>query len=190
MTDLIVNETWKAVEGYEGIYEVSDHGRVRSRWTVGGIPPSKIGNRWRVLKGSRHKLGYVAVSLRHTDGRFDKPWVHRLVAKAFCSQDEGKNEVRHLDGNPRNNRAENLKWGTHAENGGDIVRHRSCLFGDTAPGTKLTNKQSVGIVQLYGLGGFTYKYLARQFSVSPMTIRRIVCGIKWSMVTGLEKQKE
>ena len=188
MTELIVDETWKAVEGFEGIYEVSDQGRVRSRWVVGGAPPSKLGNKWKVLSGSRHKLGYVAVSLRHTDGRQEKPWVHRLVAKAFCHQDEGKNEVRHMDGNPRNNRAENLKWGTHAENQSDIVRHKSCLFGDKAPGTKITNKQAIGIVKLYDLGGFTYRYLAKQFGVCPMTIGRIVCGTKWSMITGLEKK--
>lgn len=190
MTDSIVSENWKAVEGYEGIYEVSDQGRVRSRWTVGGIPPSKVGNEWRVLRGSRHKLGYLAVSLRHTDGRFEKPWVHRLVAKAYCNQEEGKNEVRHMDGNPNNNAALNLKWGTHKENGSDIVRHRSCRHGDTAPRTKLTNKQAIGIVSLYGMGGFTYKYLARQFGVAPVTIRRIICGIKWSLITGLEKKKE
>lgn len=189
MSEVIINEKWNPVEGFESIYEVSNFGRIRSKWKKDGIKLS-VGMESRVIGGSRHRLGYVMVHLRSPDGKKKQEWLHRLVAKEFCKAEKGKNEVRHLDGNPRNNSADNLAWATHAENQADIVVHKSCRFGDSAPRTKLTNKQAIAIVSLYRIGGFTHKYLAMQFGVSPVTIRRIVCGIKWSMITGLEKRKE
>lgn len=111
---------WLPVAGYEGDYEVSDVGQVRSlprerigRWGVVRRVPGKI------LKGI--KTGpYRRVGLRK-EGATRLLRVHRLVARAFV---EGIGPVvRHLDGDSLNNCSENLAWGTQRENTLDTVRH-------------------------------------------------------------------
>lgn len=101
-------ETWRPVVGWEGRYEVSDRGRVRS--TLRGVITPQING------------GYLNVGLfrgtRRTWAR-----VHRLMAQAFLEPRPGEDIVRHLDGNPLNNRLDNLAWGTTSDNLRDQVRH-------------------------------------------------------------------
>ena len=102
-----MQERWKSVQGYEGLYEVSDLGRVRSlkRATTRGI----------VLKLKESKRGYVVVCLCKGNKRSTIS-VHRLVASAFIPNPYGKREVNHIDGNRSNNNASNLEWVTRSEN--------------------------------------------------------------------------
>ncbi|MGG7510948.1 NUMOD4 motif-containing HNH endonuclease [Plantibacter sp. YIM 135249] len=97
---------WLPVHGHEGAYEVSSAGDVRN--VVTG----------RVLKGTANDGGYLAVKLRRR-GHL----VHRLVAIAFLGAPEVGQEVCHGNGNPADNRVENLRWGTRSENTSDQVRH-------------------------------------------------------------------
>lgn len=92
-------ENWKAVATYEGIYLVSDLGRVMSART-GEILKRQISNK-----------GYYRVRLYKDDGG---KWigVHRLVAAAFCKKPDGCDVVNHLDNTPTNNVPENLEWTT------------------------------------------------------------------------------
>lgn len=111
-----MTEVWKDVVGYEGIYEVSDHGRVKS---VSRIKVRKNGSAMqiknRILKKSVNAHGYEIVSLSN-DGKRDTRKIHRLVAEAFCEKKNEKNCVNHKDGNKTNNYFENLEWCTHSEN--------------------------------------------------------------------------
>lgn len=97
-------EAWKGIEGYEGIYEVSDRGRVRN---------IKRGGRLMSLVKVTH--GYIAVTL-HKQGKQKMYLVHRLVAKAFITNPKNKPQVNHKDGVKTNNSAENLEWVTSHEN--------------------------------------------------------------------------
>lgn len=116
--------TRRAVPGFEGIYEVSDGGRV---WSLDRMQTMKNGHR-RTVKGRELKPaltggGYPHVSLWR-DGR--QAWftaVHRIVALAFIGPRPEGMEVRHLDGNPENNALANLTYGTPSENQFDKVRH-------------------------------------------------------------------
>ncbi|WP_211339176.1 NUMOD4 motif-containing HNH endonuclease [Salana multivorans] len=112
-------ETWLPVVGYEGLYEVSDRGRVRSldRLSAAGAP-----QRGRVLRPSIAKGGYPMVSLYRDRGRSTRT-VHRLVLLAFVGPEPEGAEACHRDGNPTNNALPNLYWGTHSENMHDAVRH-------------------------------------------------------------------
>ena len=112
-------EQWAAVVGWEGLYEVSDFGRVRSlrRWTPAGMRGGRI------LKPRRlPKTGYLRVSLCKNGERHDA-YIHQLVLQAFVGPCPAGQEVRHLDGNPARNVRSNLCWGTKSENGYDKVRH-------------------------------------------------------------------
>lgn len=102
-------EIWKAVKGYEGLYEVSDLGRVRS------LPRNNT--KGKILKpyASPHN-GYCYVSLSKENKRISKR-VHKLVMMAFNPKPSGKElEIDHRDRNKENNRLDNLQWVTHTEN--------------------------------------------------------------------------
>jgi hypothetical protein len=112
-------ETWKPIPGYEGAYEVSDLGRVRSLARV-----TDRGRRWqgRLLTPCPLQNGYLIVTLWR-DGRQRSPLVHRLVLLAFVGEGPEGTEVRHADGSRTNNALSNLSWGTHSENQCDQVEH-------------------------------------------------------------------
>ena len=95
-------ENWKSVKGYEGLYEVSDKGRVK------GL------KRNRILKNIVDSLGYVRVSLcKENKPKAHK--IHRLVAEHFLKPSEYK-IVNHIDGNKENNSVENLEWCNASQN--------------------------------------------------------------------------
>jgi hypothetical protein len=103
-----MTERWLAVRGYEGLYEVSDHGRVRGRRGI-----SRTGQTMR---------GYQTVRLyKHFQRK--ALTVHRLVLEAFVGPRPANYECRHLDGDKTNNRISNISWGTRRENQLDNVRH-------------------------------------------------------------------
>jgi hypothetical protein len=112
-------ENWRAVVGYEGIYEVSDLGRVRSLNRVTSHGHRRAG---RVMRPVVAPRGYVLVNLwRENRSRM---WlVHRLVLTAFVGEAPPETEGRHLDGDSGNNALTNLMWGTHSENQYDQVTH-------------------------------------------------------------------
>jgi hypothetical protein len=98
----------------EGLYDVSDHGRVRThrrRGSPGGI-----------LRPHTARHGYLVVNLRRDNGHRTH-YVHRLVAAAFHGAPQLGQQTRHLDGDPLNNHADNLAWGTPLENADDTRRH-------------------------------------------------------------------
>lgn len=105
-------EIWVDIEGYEGLYQVSNFGRVRSL--------DRIGDNGRIYKGVTKALsdngrGYLQVNLK-IKGKQRNLYIHRLVAQAFIPNPENKPEVNHIDGDKSNNFVSNLEWVTHVEN--------------------------------------------------------------------------
>jgi hypothetical protein len=112
-------EQWEPVAGFEGAYEVSDKGRVRSLARVTSLG-RRVGGR--VRRPSVSKAGYHYVTLSQ-DGRRETRSVHRMVLEAFVGPRQLEREARHRDGVPANNQLSNLLWGTHSENNLDRVAH-------------------------------------------------------------------
>lgn len=114
-------EVWRDIPGYEGKYQASDQGRIRSldrRVNICcGATRLMSG---RVLKPAASKYDpHLTVVLGHGEAGTT---VHKLVALAFLGPRPEGHDVRHLDGNPQNNRADNLAYGTRAENIYDVTR--------------------------------------------------------------------
>lgn len=113
------SEEWRQLPGYEGAYEVSSLGRVRS---LARIDSRGRRIRARILSQWPHQTGHMYTKLsRNGDSRHGK--VHRLVLLAFVGPPPVGCEALHGDGNPANNRIDNLSWGTRSENLYDRVRH-------------------------------------------------------------------
>ncbi|QOV97595.1 NUMOD4 motif-containing HNH endonuclease [Rhodococcus pyridinivorans] len=117
-------EVWKSAPGWEGIFEVSDLGRVRSLPRIAvrknGTPCSVRG---RILHPYRKSSGHLILSVPKHAGGQGRASVHALVAEAFLGPRPDGHEVRHLDGNPANNRVTNLAYGTRTDQRFDDVRN-------------------------------------------------------------------
>lgn len=101
----MVSEIWKDIEGYEGKYQVSTWGRVRSLY----------GGEIRILKPFKNEKGYLKVQLSNS-GKGKKYRVNRLVAQAFIPNLYNLPQVNHKDGNKENNSYTNLEWTTNSIN--------------------------------------------------------------------------
>lgn len=169
-------EQWKPVVGYEGIYEVSSEGRVRSlvtrgRWAAG-----------RILRSTPHPNGYRMVGL-WKNGQREVVLVHRVVAFAFLGAPPPEHEVNHHNGDKTDNRARNLEWVTKGEN----RRHAYRVLGHppviSYGGAKLDEDKVREIRRRYAEGGVTQVGLAAEYGVSDYAIWSIVNRRTWQHVT-------
>jgi hypothetical protein len=168
-----MDERWLPVLGFEGRYEVSDRGRVRSLDRV--VVAGNQRRRWkgRILVGG-WSHGYPQVILGAGTWRT----VHRLVVEAFIGPIPDGMQVRHLDGNPANNHLSNLAIGTQAENTQDRVAHGTMPRGERNPRAKLT-ADVVRSIRAQRSNGRTIRSLAAEYGVAVVTVSRIVRNVSW-----------
>lgn len=147
----MLSEEWRPVAGYDGLYSVSSHGRVRSeRRTVVYASGKKQSVQERIMSPARKASGHLSVML-HGFAR-NRMHVHRLVAIAFIGEPPSRShEVAHGDGNPAHNAVANLRWATRSENHSDKVAHGTHNRGERHPLAKLTTEQVRSIRAAHGL---------------------------------------
>ena len=109
MAQSLEGEIWKPIINYEGLYEVSNLGRVKTLTKPGfSFKP-------RLLRQRDNGFGYMQCQLMK-NGKRNMMTVHRLVAQAFVPNPENKPQINHKDGDKRNNAVDNLEWCTNSEN--------------------------------------------------------------------------
>ncbi len=149
-------EHWKPIPGFEGLYEVSDRGRVRSI------------RRERLLVLTPDKEGYLCVTFS-VRGRHWCKKVHRLVLETFGGPCPQGQQCRHLDGDRLNNAPDNLKWGTSKEDAADRLRHGVHPLGERVGNAKLSDAKVRMILESKAPA----KELAKMFGVAYTLIDKV-----------------
>ena len=173
-------ETWKAVPGFEGLYEVSDLGRVRSldRTIERATGPATY--RGRVLRQSVREVGgYASVGLSD-HGVQSTHLVHELVAAAFLGPRPLGMHVCHNDGAAANNVAANLRYDTPVGNHADKLRHGTLKHSEAHHNARLNREQIAEIRRRYASG--IKEDLATEFGVNANHIYRIAVRKRWAHV--------
>lgn len=170
---------WKDIPGFEGSYQVSDSGQVRS------LKKGKWGNQRavpRILKPA-DRDGYPRVGLSDGRGKIRSFCVHRLVAEGFLERGSKEQAtVNHKNGNKHDNRVENLEWSSHREH--SLHKHRVLRRG-ACPGEKnrsaaITDNQVVEARRAYYTGEKSGPVIAKELGLSKAHTYKMLAGGAWS----------
>ena len=183
----ITPEEWRPVVGWEGVYEVSDRGRVRSLDRISSF--MRLGRRRRcphrgVLLKPSTSSGYCQVTLLESSPkRLVYRKVHQLVLEAFVGPRPAGQEGCHEDNIKTNNHLENLRWDTKAGNMADKHRHGTMHRhpGESCPTSKLRNEDIYRIREL-GEQGMKHGVIAGLFGVCRSNISQILRGVSWTHI--------
>lgn len=170
-------ELWKDIKGYEGKYQISSYGRVKSlaRITKNNhkIPERILNTTTRLTKD-----GYCRVTLIGKKSKTHDYRVHRLVAETFIPNPNNKPTVNHIDGNKKNNHVDNLEWNTREENMQHAYKHKlkKAMQGNLNGNAKLTPEQVRSIREEYVYESKEHGTvaLAKRYGVTNRTIGLIV----------------
>lgn len=176
-------EIWKPIIGYEGLYEVSNFGRIKSlpRVWICGNKKSKRSKPETISRIHHNKQKYLQVWLSK-EGIAKIYRVHRLVAQAFIPNTENKETVNHINGIKDDNRIENLEWNTLRENQDHATINNLRVFvnGENHGASVLTEKN---VLEIRAMSNFYTKMdIARKFNVSHKTIRSILARTTWKHI--------
>lgn len=161
------DEQWRPVVGYEGFFEVSDHGGFRSVTRT-----DRLGRVWegKAIKAFPAHAGHLRVQLRR-EGTVRHRYLHVLVLEAWIGPRPPGMQCCHNDGNPANNHVNNLRWDSPVANCMDTFRHGT--------GSVRLTEQEVRSIRADREAGHTIGAIARRMNVSRPTIQDIVHRRTW-----------
>jgi hypothetical protein len=178
-----MEEEWRDIEGFEGYYQVSNLGRVRS---LDRVKCDGIRMKGRIMKTHFDACGYEMVQLRR-DGKYKHPSIHRLVAIAFIPNPDNLPQVNHIDEIRNHNTVDNLEWCTVLYNqnyGHRRERASESSVGEKNANHRLTEKQVLEIREKYipGHAEFGVRPLAEKYGVKYVTISKILQRKIWTNI--------
>jgi hypothetical protein len=173
----MAEEIWRDIPGYEAEYQASSHGRIRSKPRMGRILKRLYGG----VVLAQNTCGVRALVTLCKDSVVTTKTVHKLVCLAFHGpRPSSDHVVAHWDGDGWNNRADNLRWATYAENEADKRRHGTDAGGERNPSVKLTAEQVAEIRSSTDRARGYCGRLAEQYGVSRTQISAILTGRAWN----------
>jgi hypothetical protein len=187
MSETHSSEVWNAIPGYEGSYEASTAGRIRS---LDGFRPGRNGSMnpfyGKILKPTPNDRGYLTVHL--SGGKHSRTkYVHRLVLLTFVGEPPPGQEACHENGDHTDNRLCNLRWDTKSANGFDQVRHGTCSVSKYTMRGRVTNTSKLSVAQVLEImslkGMVSQAELAKRYGVAQPTISSIHRGAAWGHIT-------
>lgn len=173
------NEIWKNIKDYEGYYQVSNLGNVR---TLDRVVKDTTKNRTqrikgRILKQTDNGRGYKLVFLSK-DRKRKNYYVHRLVAEHFIENPKHLREVNHKDFNKSNNCIDNLEWVTSAENKihllNDIRGKEKSLRSGKTRFTNIINGREKDIIKEYTINNKTINNISIEYKLNPATVTKLL----------------
>lgn len=183
----IKEEVWKDIKGYEGVYQVSNMGRVKSLDRLVEYKNGKnVPKKGRFLKPDIGKSNYGRVTLRDGE-KSNRSFVHRLVALEFLGNPfegkvlKGKTEVNHMDGNTFNNKLTNLEWVTKEENMLHARENGFTAHG-SINGRAILDDRDISVVRRLYDKGVTQQVLSEAYGVSRANISNIVNVKTWKRI--------
>jgi HNH endonuclease len=181
---------YRDIEGYPGFKAGSD-GTIWTCRPTQSMAANFTVPHWRMpphyLASTKKRFDYLCVSTTGCNPK-GKEFVHTLVAIAFHGVREKGKQVCHNNGNHRDNRAENLRWGTHTENARDKYEHRTMPIGAKNHNSLLTDEIVVEARRLK-LAGLTYRQIGTRLGFTREAIRGAVSGRNWLHVTEIPPVK-
>ena len=169
-----MEEAWAPIKDFEGIYEVSTLGRIRSLDRPQRVRGSGISSQKGQILSQWKQGNYMYCDLRKP-GVKRKARIHVVVLEAFVGPRPNGMIACHNNGNSTDNRFCNLRWGTHEENAADKIAHGTHLYGESSPKSKLTEAQAIAILK----SSQSYSAIAKEFGVSKSTVTHIKTGRNW-----------
>jgi hypothetical protein len=175
-------EEWRPIVGYDGRYEVSNLGRLRTWLGLPGKGCQNIRAAFPKLKAHEsHRCGYRQASLYSGHQKSRQHYIHRLVAESFIGPTPEGCEVRHLDGDKKNNRLSNLTYGTKIENAKDRRSHGHDRLGEMHHAHKL-RASDIPEIKKRRSRGQTWAEISRAYGITPRAAMCAATGITWRHV--------
>jgi len=165
-----VEEEWRDIEGYEGMYQVSNLGNVRSLDRTIASSGRLIKRKGMLLSAKPNKRGYCGLTI-HKNGVGEKFFVHRLVALTFIANPECKLTVNHINGIKHDNRVDNLEWNTIEENNQHAI-------DSGLNEKKVSDKDVLEIKRLYSETRIPISEIAKKFGLSVSQVSRLCLGTR------------
>lgn len=159
-------EIFKDVFKFENTYQISNYGNVKNKKT--GL----------LLKPSYNKKGYMYVYLSYSHTGRVKWYIHRLVGFHFIPNPNNKPQINHIDGNPQNNKVENLEWCTNKENQRHAILNNLHYQGERHKDSKF-KESNIGLLPELVKIGFTVAQLNSLTGVANINIEKIIYGKTW-----------
>lgn len=176
-----MEEIWKEIDGYDGFYEVSNKGNVRS-WKIRNGKSNKKAHVPHILNSFKDKDGYRKCGLSKS-GKTKQYRIARLVGIAFLDDTKEHLQINHIDGNKSNDSINNLEWVTAKENVNHSIeeglRTHKHMMGARNKNSILCKSDVLDIRNAYRLNIFTHQEIANAYDVSRQHISAIINKKRW-----------
>jgi hypothetical protein len=180
-----MEEIWKDIVNYEGLYQISDKGNVKrlsrivNRMNEGKLRDHNL--KEKIMKCDEHIFNRRLRIRLFKNGKYKRYQLHRLVLETFVGYCPKGMECCHKDDNPKNNNLENLYWGSRKDNIKDKLKNDKICRGSRNGNSKL-NDREVKLIKIMLKKGYSGSFISERFGISRTMVSYIKLGKQWSHI--------